>query len=212
MPRLFTSDKDIAFFNDITKEITKDVIGQKILYYSVNLTKTKVHDLYSESPDKIYDDPIEIEVLASSPQVNTKYDRFGADTEYTLELYIQWQDLVARGINVVIGDFFQYGENFYEIQQANILKAMNGLIEHKDGVKVLAKKARRTQFKERLLGPTDISRSEPDAIQETFVQQRGNAVFWTNPCLERKKSLSVVIKTAQDRRSTAMIDRVYLSI
>lgn len=171
MPRLFASDKDLAFISDINKELIKDIIGQKISYYSVSELKTKIHTVYNESPEKIFDDPIEIEVLADSPENRTKFDRFGFEEDFTLELYIQWRDLVDKGIEVNVGDFFQYGENFYEIHQMNFIKTIFGQVEHKDGVRVWAKKARASQFKEKLLGPTDIS--DPDGVQKEFVQQRG---------------------------------------
>ena len=171
MPRLFTSKKDLAFFSDITKELIKDVIGQKILYYPISALKTKAHELYNESPEKIFDNPIELEVMADSPKNETSFNRFGYEETFSLELYIQWRDLVDKGATVEVGDFFQYGENFYEVHQVNHIKAMHGMVEHKDGIRVFAKKARDTQFRERLLGPTDISYD--NGTQDTFVQQRG---------------------------------------
>lgn len=173
MPRLFASDKDLAFVSDINKELIKDIVGQTCKYYSISELKTKVHTVYNESPDKIFDDPVEIEVLADSPKNETHFDRFGFEEDFTLELYIQWRDLVDKGINIMVGDFFQYGENFFEIHQLNFIKTIFGQIEHKDGVRVFGKKARDGQFREKLLGPTDISYE--GGQQTDFVQQRGAA-------------------------------------
>lgn len=173
MPRLFATQREMAFFSDITKEVIKDVIGQKIIYYPISELKTKVHDVYLESPEKVFDNPIEIEVLAQSPKVDSKYDKFSFDQRYTIELYIQWRDLVDKGVTVTQGDFFQYGEVFYEIEKVTHINAMMGQIEHKDGVRIVAVNSRLDQFKEKLFGPTDYSYPQPDAVQQTFVQQRG---------------------------------------
>jgi hypothetical protein len=45
--------------------------------------------------------------------------------------------------------------------------------EHKDGIRIVGTKARQGLFDTKVLGPTDISYTDPDAVQETFVQQRG---------------------------------------
>ena len=57
MSRLFLSPKEIDFINDINKEVIKDVVGQKIFYYAVRHDVTKIHDVYEEAPDKIFDIP-----------------------------------------------------------------------------------------------------------------------------------------------------------
>lgn len=190
MPRLFITPRELAFVADITKEIIKDICGQKIIYYPISELKTKVHDVYLESPEKVFDNPIEIEVLSQSPKVDSKYDKFSFDQKYTIELYVQWRDLVDKGVTVTQGDFFQYGEIFYEIEKVTHINAMFGQIEHKDGVKITAVNSRLDQFKEKLFGPTDYSYPEPDAVQQTFVQQRGapsNRLGPTNDTRELQK-------------------------
>jgi hypothetical protein len=55
MARLFITSREIDLISDLTKEIIKDVIGQKVFYYSVSETKSHVHDIYLESPEKIFE-------------------------------------------------------------------------------------------------------------------------------------------------------------
>ena len=55
MSRLFITQREINFINDIGKEIVKDVIGQKIYYYSINEVKTRIPDVYEEAPEKVYE-------------------------------------------------------------------------------------------------------------------------------------------------------------
>ena len=63
MARLFITPREIDLISDITKEVVKDVVGQKIYYYPISDTKSKIHEVYQESPEKVFDNPIEINCL-----------------------------------------------------------------------------------------------------------------------------------------------------
>lgn len=174
MPRLFITPRELNFLSDLTKEIVKDVIGQKIYYYPVSETKTQTHRVYNESLTKMYDNPIEIDAIVDSNyQTDTKIDRFGIDAKYKIEVYLQHRDLVDKRINVTIGDFFSFSDNFYEITEKVVIGNVYGMAEHKRGIKVVGTKARKGQFDAVVVGPTDVSRPETDAVQTTFTQQRG---------------------------------------
>ena len=41
MARLFITPREINFINDLAKEIVKDVIGQKIYYFSISEINAK---------------------------------------------------------------------------------------------------------------------------------------------------------------------------
>lgn len=161
----------------MTKEIIKDVVGQKIYYYPISELKTKTHSVYNEAVKKIYDNPIEIECLVDTNfQQSTKIDKFGVDKQYMVEAFVQYRDLVDKGINVSIGDYFSFDAIFYEITEAVVTRNIYGLPEHKDGIKLIGTKSREGLFKAPLKGPTDISYTDEDAIQTDFEQQRGNAL------------------------------------
>ena len=49
MARLFITPREVDFISDLTKEITKDVIGQKIYYYSISEAKTKIKVIFANS-------------------------------------------------------------------------------------------------------------------------------------------------------------------
>ena len=63
MSRLFITERELDFISDITKEIIKDVIGQKVFYYRVRDDLTQVHDVYNEAQEKIFDPPLEVDAL-----------------------------------------------------------------------------------------------------------------------------------------------------
>lgn len=174
MSRLFITPRELNFISDITKEIIKDVIGQFVYYYPISELKTKTHSIYNESTQKIFDNPIKIDCLVdNSFQTDTKIDSFGVDSTYKIEVYIQYRDLIEKGIVISIGDFFSFSDVFYEITEQVFMRNIYGLPEHKDGVKLIGTKVRESQFKAITMGPTDIGRPDDNAIQNEFEQQRG---------------------------------------
>lgn len=176
MARLFITPRELNFISDITKEIIKDVIGQRIFLYPISEHKTKTHGVYNEALQKVFDSPIAIDALVDNNfQSDTKIDQFGIDAQFKIEAFVQHRDLVEKGINVAIGDYFSFSDIFYEITERVFMRNIYGMPEHKDGVKLVGTRVRESQFKALVIGPTDISRPEPDAVQTVFVQQRGEA-------------------------------------
>lgn len=176
MARLFVGAREMNFISDITKEIIKDINGQVIYYYPISEIKTQTHGVYNESIEKFFDNPIKLDCLVDANfQTDTVINQFGADSIYRLEVFVQYRDLVDKNINVSEGDFFSFSDIFYEITQARKLKKIFGQAEHNEGMILIGTKSREQQFKSAILGPTDIKYTDQDAVQKTFVQQRGVA-------------------------------------
>lgn len=187
MSRLYITPRELNFISDITKEFMKDVVGQKVYYYAINENKTKVDGLYNEATKKVYDQPIALDALVDTNfQDDTKINQFGVDASYKVEVFLQYRDLVDKGITVSIGDFFSFSDIFYEVTEKVFMRNIYGLPEHKDGIKLVGTKARNTQFTARAIGPTDISYSDPDAVQTTFHQQRGQSVNAEGPTGDKR--------------------------
>lgn len=173
MGRLFISEREINFINDITKELIKDVIGQKIYYFSINEIKTNIHDVYEEAVDKIFENPIALECLVKYSPQEIKTNRFGSEEIYSIECYIHERDMIDKGISVVEGDFFSYGSTFFEVVKSPASDTIFGQIEYKSYITITGKQSRKGQFLSKIFGPTSERYSDSDAIQDTFVQQRG---------------------------------------
>ena len=133
------------FINDIAKEVIKDVVGQKIYLFQISEIKSKVHDIYEESPDKVFETPIELDCLVKYNEQQIKTDRFGSEEYYTIEAYIQSQDLLDKGIEILEGDFFSYGSTFFEITKAPITQTIFGQIEHGQYITVTGKQSRKSK-------------------------------------------------------------------
>ena len=173
MSRLFLTPREIDFISDITKELTKDVRGQKIYYYGVREDLSQVHDVYEESPEKVFNPPIELEASVEWEQPVITTNKFGSETLSKVIFYAHTRDLLDRDITVKVGDYFSYGQEFYEITSIIIEKQVYGQIEHQVGKKVTGVQARRGLIDRSANGPTSEEELDKDAIQTVFNQQRG---------------------------------------
>ncbi len=173
MARLFITPRELNFINDVSKEIIKDVVGQKIYYFPISESKSKVHDVYEEAAEKIFDNPIEIECLVKYNPQDITTDRFGSEENYTIEVYMQSRDLLDKQIEILEGDFFSYGTLFFEVIKAPATDTIFGQIEHKRFITVTGKQSRKGQFLSKVFGPTSEAYTDDNAVQDTFVQQRG---------------------------------------
>jgi len=176
MARLFLGPREIAFVNDITKELISDVNDQNIFLYTISEKMTLAHDVYHESQHKAFNNPVKLACFVDAIlQEDTKIDQFGIDSTYKVECYVQYKDLVDRGIEINVGDFFSFSDIFFEITQMKAIKNIWGQAEHKNGLVFVGTKARDDQFKALLHGPTDIKYTDEDAVQKKFVQERGES-------------------------------------
>jgi len=173
MARLFLTPREIDYINDISKELIKDVVGQKIYYYSVRPDVMDIHDVYEESLEKVFDPPVEIEARVDYKPEEVRINQFGIEEFYTIEIYLHYRDLLDRGIETKVGDYFSYDVTFFEVIQHQLDTSIYGQIEHVMGVKLTGRQARKGQISKDPHGPTFEHYTDPDAVQETFVQQRG---------------------------------------
>lgn len=146
MPRLFVTQREIDFFNDIGKEVVKDIVGQQIIYWPVSTLKTKIHPVYNEAVKKIFENPIRIDALVGQPTWETRITQFGPEQINKLEVFIQARDLSQKNIEVSEGDYFTYGEQAYEIVAAVNMNNFFGQVEHDIGFKITGLLAKAGEF------------------------------------------------------------------
>ena len=169
MARLFITPREIDFISDLTKEINKDVIGQKIFYYKVRTDLTNIHEVYEEAVTKVFDPPIEIEARVDWDPSEARTNQFGSEVYRTVQVYIHYRDLLDRGLEAKEGDYISYGDTFFEVTSSLFTSLIFGQIEYKTGIKLACKQARKGQIDVLPQGPID----ESEKKQEEFVQQRG---------------------------------------
>lgn len=173
MSRLFLSSREIDFFNDIGKEIIKDVIFQKIYYYPISLEKSNIHRVYEESMKKVFENPIEIECIVDWQAPDIKTGQYGQDNTANITLHVASRDLLERNIEIQEGSYFTYGEEVYEITKVRNMRNIYGLVEYDDGIEVTGIRSRKDVFTVKPLGPTREDFDDPEATMQEFSQQRG---------------------------------------
>jgi len=174
MARLFVTPRELDFISDITKELTKDVSGQKIYYYRVREDHTSTHDVYEESQNKVFDQPIEVDARVEYLPEEIRTNRFGTERFYTVNVFIHERDMIDRNLDIRMGDYFSYGEIFFEITSLIAEVTMFGQIEHLVGMKIIGKQARMGLIDMQPLGPTNQKYTDDiGSDQKIFTQQRG---------------------------------------
>ncbi len=187
MSRLFIGQREQNLISDITKELIRDVVGQRVFYYSISETKTRNHELYNESPDKVWDAPVELPALVGSPERNVKTDIWGPEQLATLEVFLHYKDTLDIGININVGDFIRYADVVYEISNVTRMRNIYGHAETLDGLKLECVQARKGQIDPPQIGPSDIAYSDPDAVQKEFEQTRGDKEINGQPTGDKRE-------------------------
>ena len=173
MARLFVGQKEADFFADISKELIKDVAGQKIFYYTVREDLSDIHDVYEESLHKIFNPPIELECLVEWQPSEVKTTQFGHEQLKTITAYLHNRDLIDRNLDIKQGDYISYGEYFFEITSLIYDKINFGQVERVSSIRLAARQTRLEHIVKSSLGPTYEGYLESDSIQNEFKQQRG---------------------------------------
>lgn len=173
MARLFITSRELDLISDLTKEMIKDVAGQKVYYYRVREDLSNVNPLYREATEKVFDPPIELEALVEWGELSTKTAGYGIDVTNSVTVSIHYRDLLDKDIMVRVGDYFSYGPSYYEISEAVPIAKIFGQVEHITGYKMIGKYARQGIIDKKPIGPTEEIYTDSDAVQEKFVQQRG---------------------------------------
>lgn len=201
MARLFVGQREVDFFADITKEVIKDVAGQKIYYYTVREDLSNVHSVYEESMQKIFNPPIELECLVEWQPSEVKTNQFGHEQIKTIAAFLHGRDLIDRDLNIRQGDYISYGEFFFEITSLIYDKIAYGQVERVVSLKLNAKQTRIDHILKKAIGPTSESYIDDDAIQTTFEQQRGTTDHDTRQLQEDgilEKPISGINKVSPD--------------
>lgn len=173
MARLFVTPREIDFITDISKELVKDVVGQTVYLYSISEIKTKIHPIYKEAPNKIFEKPIRLDARVEWEPQDIRTNEFGSEEYTSVTALLIPRDMYDDEVAVSEGDFFSFGSQFFEITAVRRTANIYGQIEYSGGIQLVGKEARMGNFVTSLKGPTDETYSDEDAIQDEFFQQRG---------------------------------------
>jgi hypothetical protein len=147
-PPLFLGKKERDLVKQVNDELIEKVIGQQILYYSIDMERTDFHDMYGEAVEKTYLPPIRIYALVKVAEERTSYlSGVGTDTDSTIDIYFHRRRLVDdQDLYVRQGDFVLYGKIYYEIVRLVDDRKLFGQVDHPFEVMAVCRRARRGLF------------------------------------------------------------------
>lgn len=115
---LFGSSRDISMFRNVNRELLHDVIQQEIAYYKISLETTR-SNIYGESSQKIYQDPVLLKTLVTRADIQTTDSDFGPDINRSLSFAFLRDDLKDIELVPLNGDIILWNEGYYEIHAVN---------------------------------------------------------------------------------------------
>jgi hypothetical protein len=158
-PPLFTGEKERNLVKQVNDELIERVIGQQVLYYSIDIEHSNYHPLYGEAINKTFLPPVRIYALVKFDGIKTTAeDSFGLDKATKLEIHFHKRRLIEdQDLYVREGDFVMYGDTFYEIVGLQEPKQLFGQIENRFEVVANCIRARQSLFE----APIINSKTEP---------------------------------------------------
>ena len=111
---LFGKSRDINLFHTINSELLKDIIQTEVAYYKFALEQT-VSNVYGESTDKSYYEPLKIACLIERQDQSWASDNFGSDVNQSVDFRFVKDQLLTINLIPEIGDILLFRNNFYEV-------------------------------------------------------------------------------------------------
>ena len=129
-PPLFVGKKEKDLVKQINDEVIERVVGQTVIYYPVSLENTHFHDLYGESVNKTFLDPVRVYAMVKYVSQTTTTSPLGVDRIEKINVAFHKRRLTEdQNLFVREGDFIQYGERLYEILTLEEPKWLFGQVE-----------------------------------------------------------------------------------
>jgi hypothetical protein len=147
-PPLFLGEKERNLVKQVNDELIEKVIGQQLLYYSVDMKTTDFNELYGEAIEKTFLAPIRIYALVEFTDYSTAYlENAGIDKTWEINVHFherrltQDQDMFVRE-----GDFVLYGSYYYEIVKLVEARKLFGQVDHSVEISARCRRARKGLF------------------------------------------------------------------
>lgn len=125
MPK-FISERDVAFFKGIAREIVDVVVENTIVLFKVNLNETKIN-IYGEAMNKTWYPGVQLYALINKEPETANYEGFGPDANQNIEFRLDRFMCEEKGIYPEIGDVIFFDQSYYEIDNTNEVQFVGGL-------------------------------------------------------------------------------------
>jgi len=131
-PPMFVGKKERDLVKQVNDELIERVIGQQILYYSIDIDHSNFHPLYGEAIEKTFLPPIRVYALVQWEGRQTQHhDNFGVEVVSRITVNFHKRRLTDdQDLYVREGDFVFYAGQYYEIIALKWPKFLFGQDEH----------------------------------------------------------------------------------
>tara|TARA_R100000008_G_scaffold60856_3_gene38299 strand:- start:3767 stop:5737 length:1971 start_codon:yes stop_codon:yes gene_type:complete len=145
---MFFGKKERDLVKQVNDELAERVVGQPIAYYPISIEESNFNDVYGEAIEKVSLPPVRVYAYVEVDNEQTN-DRYGYEYRSSLTVNFNRKRLTEdQNLFVRVGDFIQYGEEFYEIVRTyNDTRYYFGQVEHKFQVSAECITARAGDFK-----------------------------------------------------------------
>ena len=113
MPR-FALDRDIRFFESISKELVDAVIETTVVLFKLAIEDVKTN-LYGESLNKSYYQGTECTAVIERDDTSVSYEGFGPDSGQNVQFRFNRVTLKGKGFYPEIGDIILHNDAYFEI-------------------------------------------------------------------------------------------------
>ena len=110
----FTLDRDIRFFEGISRELVDAVVTTAVVLYKLVIENSKTN-LYGESLSKTYYQGVECNAMIERQDTTATYEGFGSDITQTVDFRFNRFTLKDKNIYPEIGDFIFHNNAYFEI-------------------------------------------------------------------------------------------------
>ena len=113
MPR-FALDRDIRFFESLSKELVDAVIETTVVLFKLAIEDVKTN-LYGESLNKSYYQGTECTAVIERDDSSVNYEGFGSDKNQAVEFRFNRFTLRDKGFYPEIGDIIMHNDAYFEV-------------------------------------------------------------------------------------------------
>ena len=111
---IFGYRKDFNLFRGVARELISSVAEQVVGYYKISLESTSTN-IYGESSDKVYKDPIKLNCLITRGNQVISANDFGQDLTRDASFAFLKDDMIDRSFMAEVGDIIFWQNDYYEV-------------------------------------------------------------------------------------------------
>ena len=110
----FTLERDIRFFEGISRELVDAVVTTAVILYKLVIENSKTN-LYGESLSKTYYQGVECNAMIERQDTTATYEGFGSDITQTVDFRFNRFSLKDTGFYPEIGDIIFHNDAYFEV-------------------------------------------------------------------------------------------------